>query len=376
MQTKQTSKNKFFKFKISGSIKILLPILVILVLVSVLSLTACGKKKVSAKAALPVTISKVKILSAKIYLKEPGYFLPYTTANIASRSAGQIVKIIARDGNFVKAGQVLAIIDRKKAYFTMKSQESAVKQAKAALFLAESTLRRDTMLYKKQLLTALDYDTAVSNYKKALASYNAGVSLLSLDRKDYRDTLMVSLISGIVDKRYINLGDYVPVNKLSYQVVALRPLELEFHVPQGKVPLIKNFKTCFAVVKGYPKKIFSGHVYFISPSSNPQTRMVRVKALFQNNRNLIRPQYFADVKLPVGFVRDGLFVPQAAVRTGLKGDYLFVYKNNGIVKQKRVVAGVTKGEYLQIIKGVSKGELVVVKGSNLVHDNEKVTIAK
>ncbi len=376
MQTKQTSKNKFFKFKISGSIKILLPILVILVLVSVLSLTACGKKKVSAKAALPVTISKVKILSAKIYLKEPGYFLPYTTANIASRSAGQIVKIIARDGNFVKAGQVLAIIDRKKAYFTMKSQESAVKQAKAALFLAESTLRRDTMLYKKQLLTALDYDTAVSNYKKALASYSVGVSLLNLDKKNYRDTLIVSLISGIVDKRYINLGDYVPVNKLSYQVVALRPLELEFHVPQGKVPLIKNFKTCFAVVKGYPKKIFSGHVYFISPSSNPQTRMVRVKALFQNNRNLIRPQYFADVKLPVGFVRDGLFVPQAAVRTGLKGDYLFVYKNNGIVKQKRVVAGVTKGEYLQIIKGVSKGELVVVKGSNLVHDNEKVTIAK
>ncbi len=376
MQTKQTSKNKFFKFKISGSIKILLPILVILVLVSVLSLTACGKKKVSAKAALPVTISKVKILSAKIYLKEPGYFLPYTTANIASRSAGQIVKIIARDGNFVKAGQVLAIIDRKKAYFTMKSQESAVKQAKAALFLAESTLRRDTMLYKKQLLTALDYDTAVSNYKKALASYSVGVSLLNLDKKNYRDTLIVSLISGIVDKRYINLGDYVPVNKLSYQVVALRPLELEFHVPQGKVPLIKNFKTCFAVVKGYPKKIFSGHVYFISPSSNPQTRMVRVKALFQNSRNLIRPQYFADVKLPVGFVRDGLFVPQAAVRTGLKGDYLFVYKNNGIVKQKRVIAGVTKGEYLQIIKGVSKGELVVVKGSNLVHDNEKVTIAK
>ena len=376
MQTKQTSKNKFFKFKISGSIKILLPILVILVLVSALSLTACGKKKISAEAALPVTISKVKILSAKIYLKEPGYFLPYTTANIASRSAGQIVKIIARDGNFVKAGQALAIIDRKKAYFTMKSQESAVKQAKAALFLAKSTLKRDTMLYKKQLLTALNYDTAVSDYKKALAFYNAGVSLLSLDRKDYRDTLIVSLISGIVDKRYINIGDYVPVNKLSYQVVALRPLELEFHVPQGKVPLIKNFKTCFAVVKGYPKKIFSGHVYFISPSSNPQTRMVRVKALFQNNRNLIKPQYFADVKLPVGFVRDGLFVPQAAVRTGLKGDYLFVYKNNGIVKQKRVVAGVTKGEYLQIIKGVSKGELVVVKGSNLVHDNEKVTIAK
>ncbi|MCL4497715.1 MAG: efflux RND transporter periplasmic adaptor subunit [Deltaproteobacteria bacterium] len=376
MQTKQTSKNKFFKFNISGSIKILLPILVILVLVSALSLTACGKKKVSAKAALPVTISKVKILSTKIYLKEPGYFLPYKTANIASRSAGQIVKIITRDGNFVKAGQVLAIIDRKKAYFTMKSQESAVKQAKAALFLAESTLRRDTMLYKKQLLTALDYDTAVSNYKKSLAFYNAGVSLLSLDRKDYRDTLIVSLISGIVYKRYINLGDYIPVNKLSYQVVALKPLELEFYVPQSKVLLIKNFETCFAAVKGYSKKIFSGKIYFISPSLNPQTRMVRVKALFQNSRNLIRPQYFADVKLPVGFVRDGLFVPQAAVRTGLKGDYLFVYKNNGIVKQKRVVAGVTKGEYLQIIKGVSKGELVVVKGSNLVHDNEKVTIAK
>ena len=257
----------------------------------------------------------------------------------------------------------------------MKSQESAVKQAKAALFLAESTLKRDTILYKKQLLTALDYDTAVSNYKKALASYNAGVSLLSLDRKDYRDTLIVSLISGIVYKRYINLGDYVPVNKLSYQVVALKPLELEFYVPQSKVPLIKNFETCFAAVKGYSKKIFSGKIYFISPSLNPQTRMVRVKALFQNNRNFIRPQYFADVKLPVGFVRNGLFVPEAAVRIGLKGDYLFVYKN-GIVKQRMVSIGITKEGYLQIVKGVSKKTIVVVRGSNLVHNNEKVTVAK
>ncbi|MCL4322423.1 MAG: efflux RND transporter periplasmic adaptor subunit [Deltaproteobacteria bacterium] len=358
-----------------GKSFIIIPALIIIVFISVLSLTACGKRKVSVKIMPVVTTSRVKIMSAKVYLKEPGYFLPYKTADIASRSAGQVIRVIARDGNYVKAGQVLAIIDRKKAFFTMKSQESAVKQAKAALFLAKSTLGRDAMLFKKQLLTALDYDTAVSNYKKALASYNAGVSLLNLDRKDYRDTLIVSLISGIVYKRYINLGDYVPVNKLAYQVVALKPLELKFYVPQSKVPLIKNFETCFATVKGYSKKIFSGKIYFISPSLNSQTRMVRVKALFQNSRGLIRPQYFADVKLPVGFVRDGLFVPQASVRIGLKGDYLFVYKN-GTVRQRMVSTGISKGGYLQVVKGVSKETIVVVKGSNLVHNNEKVTVIK
>ncbi len=376
----QAEKSKFFefiifKFRDAGNIKILLPAIIMLVFVSALSLTACGKKMVSVKAALPVTTAKVKILSTKIYLKEPGYFLPYKTVDVSSRSEGQIVKIIARDGNFVKAGQVLAVIDRKKAYFTMKAQENAVRQAKAALFLAKSTLERDTMLYKKRLLAAINYDQAVFSFKQALDSYNGASSLLNLDKKNYRNTLIISLISGIVYKRYVNLGDYVPVNKLSYSIVALKPLELKFYVPQGDVPLIKNKETCFVTVKGYPAKVFSGHVYFISPSSNPQTRMVRIKALFSNSRGLIRPQYFANIKLPVGFIKDGLFVPEPSVRTGLEGDYLFVYKN-GTVKQKRVAIGVTKNGYLQIVKGVHKGELVVVKGSNLVHNNEKVAVIR
>ncbi|HEC24419.1 MAG TPA: biotin/lipoyl-binding protein, partial [bacterium] len=189
-----------------NKIKILLPVLTVLVLISALSLTACGKKNTRVKTATPISIAKVKVLSTKIYLKEPGYFLPYNVANVSSRSPGQITEVIARDGDSVKAGQVLAVVDRKKAYFTMKSQEAAARQKKAVYVLAESMLKRDTMLFKKQLLTAVNYDRAVSSLKQALSSYDAALSLLKLDKKNYKDTLIVSPISGIVYERRINLG--------------------------------------------------------------------------------------------------------------------------------------------------------------------------
>lgn len=364
MQTNQ-------KFKIMFGIKTLLAVL----LVSVLSLTACGKKKVTVKVNVRVTTGRVKILSRTVYLKEPGYFLPYRTSNIASGSAGQIVSIIARDGDFVKAGQVLAVIDRKKSYFAMKLQENIVARDKAAYALTKSMLKRDAVLFKKQLLTALDYDRAVSVGKQAKGSYNAALSLLQIDRKNYKDTLITTLIRGIVYKRHINLGDYVVPGKLSYEIVALKPLEFKFYVPQSYVPLIKKREACFVSVKGYPHKVFYGNIYFISPSLNPSTRMVEIKALFLNSRELIRPQYFGRVKFSIGFVRDGLFVPEASVVTALKGDYLFIYKN-GVVERRSVSTGITEGKYLQITKGIGKDDIVVVKGSNLVHNNEHVVIAK
>ncbi len=358
-----------------NKIKILPPALIVLVLISALSLTACGKKNTPVKTVTPISIAKVKVLSAEIYLKEPGHFLPYNVANVSSRSPGQIIKVIARDGDSVKAGQVLAVVDRKKVYFAMKSQEAVVRQKKAVYVLAKSMLKRDTMLFKKQLLTAIDYDRAVSSLKQALSSYDAALSLLKLDKKDYKDTLIVSPIRGIVYKRRINLGDYVNVGTLSYGIVALKPLELEFHVPQSYVPFIKNGETCLAIVKGYPRKIFSGRIYFISPSLDPNTRTVKIKAIFSNNKEFIKPQDFANVKLSVGFVKNGLFVPESSVIIALKGDYLYIYKD-GIVKRRNISVGISKNGYLQITKGINKDDTVVVKGSSLVHNNERVFIAK
>ncbi len=375
MQANQTKKDQFIGFKISGSAKILLPILFVIVLISVLSLSACGEKTVNPVVNVRVTISKVKIISATIYLKEPGYFLPYKTASIASRSAGQIVEIIARDGDFVKAGQVLAVIDRKKAYFAMELQKDILARDKAAYALTKSTLKRDAILFKKRLLTALNYDRAVSIVRQAKGSYNAALSLLNIDRKNYEDTLITTLISGIVYKRRINLGDYVVPGELSYNIVALRPLEFKFYIPQSYIPFINKGEACFVTIKGYPRKVFSGNIYFISPSLNPQTRMVEIKALFLNSRERIRPQYFGRVKFSIGFVRNGFFVPEPSVVITLKGDYLFVYKN-GVVKRRAVSVGINKDGYLQITKGISKNDIVVVRGSNLVHDNEHVVIVK
>jgi len=350
-------------------------LLMLFILMSVFTLSACGKKKISSKFAPLVTIQKVKLMNANVYISSPGYFLPYTTASISARASGQIVKIYAHDGNFIRAGKVLAIIDRTKTFYNLKSQKNLINKDKANLFLAKSTLKRDAILYKKELLTPLDYDQAISNYKIAKAVLNSDKSKLEVDRRNYNDTLITSLISGIVSKRYINLGEYTPVNKIAYEIVSLSPLEFEFHVAQSDVALIKNGQKCFAAVKGYPNKIFKGKIYFISPISNPQTRMLRVKALFKNSKLLLRPQFFANVKVKVKKLKDALFVPDASLRVGIKGKFVYIYKNGKAILTK-VVTGVTKNGDVQIIKGIAKQNFVIVKGSNLVHTGEQVAEAR
>ena len=350
-------------------------LLTILILISSLALSACGKKSVSLKAVPAVTAKKVKIMDADIFIKSPGYFLPYRTADVSARTAGQVVKIYARDGDYVKAGQVLAVIDRTKSFYALQAQRSLINKDEANLALAKSTLGRDKFLYKKALLTSLEYDTAVSNYKMLKAVLKTDRSILGVDEKNYRDTLIVSRINGIVNKRIVNLGDYFPVNKVAYEIVALKPLELEFHVAQEYAAMIKNGQKCYAAVSGYPNKIFKGKIYFISPQLNPQTRMFRVKAMLKNKNLLLRPQLSANVKLKVKRLKNAMFVPQVSVRSGIRGDYAFLYKNGRAILTK-VLTGITKSGYIQIVSGVTPEDEVILKGANLVHNDEKVKITE
>jgi RND family efflux transporter MFP subunit len=349
-------------------------LLMMFILISVFTLSACASKKIAVKHNMLVTVKKVKTMNAHVYIASPGYFIPYKTADVSSRAAGQIVKIYAHDGNSVHSGEVLAVIDRTKAYYTLKAQKGLINKDKANLSLALTTLKRDKMLYKKELLTPLEYDTAVSNYKMALAALNSDKSVLGFDEKNYRDTLIKSLINGVVYKRNINIGDYVAINKVAYEIVSLKPLELEFHIAQSLIPKIKNGQTVSAKIKGIPNKIFKGKIYFISPQLNPQTRMIRVKALFKNNKLMLRPQMFANVYVDVRTIRNGLFVPEASLRTGLTGNFVFIYKN-GKAYIKKVKTGITKKGYIQITKGITKNDSVIVKGSNLVRNGQNVSVA-
>jgi RND family efflux transporter MFP subunit len=369
-------KNKIINFLGYKNIKyIAAPALLFLfILISVFTLSACSSKKIAVKHNMLVTVKKVKTMNAHVYITSPGYFIPYKTADVSSRAAGQIVKIYAHDGNLVHAGEVLAVIDRTKAHYTLMSQKALINKDKANLSLALSTLKRDKMLYKQQLLTPLEYDTAVSDYKMALSTLDSDKAVLGVDAKNYRDTLIKSLINGVVYKRNINIGDYVAVNKVAYEIVALKPLELEFHVSQSQIPQVKIGQTVSAKVKGFPGKTFKGKIYFISPQLNTQTRMIRVKALFKNNKLMLRPQLFANVYVDVKTIRDGMFVPEASLRTGLTGNFVFIYKN-GKVYMKKVVTGITKNGYIQIIKVITKNNFVVVKGSNLVRNGQVVSVA-
>jgi RND family efflux transporter MFP subunit len=350
-------------------------LLLLFILISVFTLSACSSKKITVKHNLLVTVKKVKVMNANVYISSPGYFIPYTTANVSSRTAGQVVKIYAHDGSLVRAGEVLAVIDKTKAYYALKAQQGVVNKDKADLALALSTFKRDKMLYRQKLLTPLEYDTAVSNYKMALSALNSDKSVLGIDAKNYRDTSIKSLINGIVYKRNINLGDYVPINKVAYEIVALKPLEIEFHISQSQISQIKKGQTVLAKVKGFPHKIFSGKIYFISPQLNAQTRMVRVKAIFKNNQLTLRPQLFADVEVKVKKINNGLFVSETSLRTGLTGNFIFIYKNNKAYI-KKVKTGITKNGYIQITKGITKNDYVIAEGSNLVRNGQKVSVAK
>jgi membrane fusion protein (multidrug efflux system) len=326
------------------------------------------EKKVEVVEVVPKKISYT--LTAIGSLKTPEH------VTISPKKAGIIDKILVKEGDRVKKGQVLVQLDDVEARLQVERAEARVKEVEATVGTNRTTLPRFLKLYESQVVPQQTLEELLSKVKVDEAKLDLAKVELDLAKQNLLDHRIVSPIEGVVSVKIASLGEHVNVAPKDeiMTIVQMDPLELEFYVPENWVGKIGLGTRVQFAVKAFSDEKFSATLQFISPTADPSTRNVKMKAVVQNPTYRLKPGYFAEVTIQTGNNPHALVIPESALFS--QGGRFFAYVvRDGTAHRKEVETGQRFDGSVEILKGIQKGERVVTAGHEQLTEGMKVRIS-
>jgi len=355
-------------------------------------LAGCGRKeevsragqeaKLEVEDALPVAVAPVKIKKEIQYVETIlGSLEAKDVVKVSSEIEGIVKSINFEEGDFVKKGDLLVELDDTDYRLEVERDEAILKKIQAVFENTQRLFERRRQLYEKGVVSKEVFTDFASELAKQEAELKEAKANLALSREKLSDTIIRAPISGIVSKKVIAIGEYVEENTLLLEIVDINPLKLRFTVPERYASLIKPHDEENSWIKfrveAYPEKDFSAKIYFINPQVNPDTRRMEIKAWVDNSQGLLRPGFSARVRIVAKSHKNALIAPDQAI-IPKEGKFIayVVDKEKGIAMQREVEIGLRFEEGVEIIKGLTEGDLVVVRGNQDLSDGDRIRIVE
>ena len=294
---------------------------------------------------------------------------------ISPKKAGIIDEILVKEGDQVKKGQILVQLDDVDARLQVERAEAGVKQAVAAVETNRNIVPRYQKLYESQVIPQQTLDELILRFKVDEAKLDLAKAELNVARQTLLDHRITSPIEGVVNLKIASLGEHVNVAPKDeiLSIVQMDPLELEFYVPENWAGKIRLGSKIQFTVKAFSEEKFSASLQFISPTADPTTRNVKMKAGVPNPDYRLKPGFFAEVTAQTGINPKALAVPECAL-CSQEGKFFAFVVRNGIAHRKEVETGHRFEGKVEILKGIQKGEQVVTVGQEQLSDGLKVRI--
>jgi membrane fusion protein (multidrug efflux system) len=277
---------------------------------------------------------------------------------ITVRSSSVVTRIDFREGQQVRADQVLVELDTRQEAASLSLAEAQLKQA-------ESQYRRSQALAATQVVSAADLDQLEANLAVARAQVSGARARL--------DTLSVRApFAGVVGLRKVSLGDLVSPDTVITTLDDVSTIKLGFSIPETFMEAVRVGMPISAVTTVYPDRQFAGEVTSIDSRVDPVTRSVAVIANLPNAGGALKPGMFMTVKLEkrreaVLLIAEESLVP----REGRQ--YVFIVEN-GKAAEREVILGSRTPGFAEILSGLESGALVVTEGTQRLHEGTPVSV--
>jgi multidrug efflux system membrane fusion protein len=357
-------------------------LVILSVLLSLVLTPACKKAEApKARPPVPVLAAYASRKDVPVTVGAVGNVEAFSTVSVKSMLAGQIMRVYFKEGQDVRKGDKLFLIDPRPS-------EEALRQAKANLARdealernAETEAARYAELYKRGIVSREQYDQFRTNADTLVATVGADRAAVKNAQVTLGYTNIMSPIDGRTGTLNVQEGNIVKENDTPYLVVInqVSPIYVTFSVPQQYLPDIKKYKArarlaVTAAVPGEAAAPAEGVLTFVDNAVDLATGTIKLKGTFKNSDRRLWPGQFVEATLRLTSLSGATVVPAQAVQTGQKGQYVFVIKPDMTVEDRPVVAGITlKGETV-IDKGISPGERVVTDGQMRLTPGAKVEV--
>ena len=358
-------------------------------LLSVVTVVAAGCSKKDPRAgappeAAPVVVASVARQDVPVEVRAIGHVEPYATVAVKALVGGQVTRVVFREGEDVRRGDLLFQIDPRPYQAALARARGELERDRAIARNAEEDVKRYSELVEKDYVTRQQYDATRAAAAAALATAKAGEAAVETAKLQLAYCTVTAPVSGRTGSVLVNAGNVVKGNDDKPLVVLnqIQPVYVSFSVPESSLAQIRERLAPGEALKvaafpsGDPSRTQWGQLSFVDNTVDTGTGTILLKGTFPNPNEELWPGEYVDVVVTLSTDASAIVVPSQAVQTGQAGQYVWVVKADLTVESRPVTVARTQGPIAVVAKGLQAGERVVTDGQLRLAPGARVEIRK
>lgn len=339
-----------------------------------------GGRGPAGERAIPVTVAAVGRADVPVVLNALGTVTSLRTVTVRSRVDGQLLRVNFREGQMVKAGDLLAEIDPRPFQVQLEQAQGQLARDRALLENARLDLERYRTLVAQEAASAQQLDTQqalVRQYEGAVKSDQGQVDNARLQLTYARIT---APFSGRLGLRLVDPGNLVRAGDANglVTITQVQPIGVTFSLPEKDLaPVLARYRegkpmTVQALDRDQRAVLATGRLTTLDNQIDIATGTLKMKAEFANADGALFPNQFVNARLRIDVLADATVVPNAAIQRGAPGTYVYVVQPGNSVALRRIETGPVDGEHTVVKQGVEPGQRVVIDGVDNLRDGARV----
>ena len=342
-----------------------------------------GHKPAPAPAPPPVPVSAAQAKDAQIavYLRGIGTVQALNAVEIRPQVGGILLTVPVKEGDLVRKGDVLAVIDPRPFQAALEQAQAQKVQDQAQLANAQADLGRYATLARSEFASRQQVDTQRASVDQLTGRIAADQAQIDTAQINLGYTVLHSPLDGRIGLRRVDPGNLVTANQTGlgiFSVVQVRPIAVVFTLPDSNLPQIRDAMArgpvpVLADTSDQSQQLAAGTLLTPNNSVDPASGTIQLKAVFPNTDDRLTPGQFVSARLQSNVVK-GIGVPHDAVQHGQEHLFVFAVKPDKTAELRNVEVAYDDGATAVIAHGVASGDTVVTAGQTRVGNGTKLAV--